>query len=286
MARTWQGLASTQLPANYSEKHAEGPDPAIEYLIRRSAGKLEFQIQMPGDAPATFPIQTTVGGKRHGLSFLARVNEIAGIALPRAPLVETRYLHYAPDGQLRRSPGFPMEKPSSYETALGRVLTPNFEKKCLSCHGQPQGHGSHIDVGVTCESCHGPGQMHLSALGKKSVDKGILNPVKLPISEQMQPCSRCHAGFSMVQDPMPDDLLISDQVTALQNTECWRQTGGKITCVSCHDPHQDAPRATLVSRSEKVCLQCHSAGLSDHAGLCPLNRGTGCVGCHMPEAKD
>jgi predicted CXXCH cytochrome family protein len=286
MALTWQGATTKQLHPNYSEKHAEGPDPAIEYRITRSAGNLEFQVQMPGDVPATYPVETTVGGQRHGLSFLARVSKIGGMPLGRAPLVETRYLHYVPDDQLRRSPGFPSEKPKDYETALGRVLTPNFEKKCLSCHGEPRAYGRHTETGVVCESCHGPGQPHLTAIGKKASDRGILNPAKLPVADQMRTCSQCHAGFSMVQDAMPDDLLISDQVTALQNTECWRQTEGKMTCVNCHNPHSDAPRAILIARSEKRCLQCHSAGVTGHAGLCPVNRESGCVECHMPESRN
>jgi predicted CXXCH cytochrome family protein len=85
---------------------------------------------------------------------------------------------------------------------------------------------------------------------------------------------------------MPDDLLISDQVTALQNSECWRQTQGHLTCTNCHNPHQDAPREVLQARSEKICLSCHNASLTQHPALCPVNRASGCVDCHMPDAKD
>ena len=37
----------------------------------------------------------------------------------------------------------------------------------------------------------------------------------------------------------------------------------------------------LAARAEKTCLRCHSATVTNHAGLCPVNRATGCVGCHM-----
>ncbi len=285
MALTWQGTTPKQLRPESQETQKEGPDPAINYLITRTAGKLSFEVQMPGQKPLQFPIEITMGGKRHGLSFLARVSDLDGLPLARAPLVETRYLHYAPENRLELSPGFPKDKPTTYETALGRVLTPHFEEKCLACHGAPGSLGSHLESGVTCESCHGPGQAHLKALAAKSDDKAILNPAKLPVGEQMQPCSRCHAGFSNVVDPMPDDLLISDQVRALSNSECWRQSAGQITCVNCHNPHQDSPRAALVVKSEKTCFGCHSAGIEKHAALCPVNRVSGCVGCHMPDSK-
>src|SRR6185437_12995415 len=286
MARTWQGVAAKQLPAKYEKTHLEGPDPAIEYLIRRTAAGFDFQVQMPGRGPVKYPVEVVMGGTRHGLSFLARVPDIDGLPLERAPLVETRYLHYAPEDKLALSPGFPVEKPTTYETALGRVLSPGFEKKCLTCHGEPRRMGTHTEAGVSCESCHGPGQAHLAALAKRTADKGILNPAKLAPPEQMRPCSQCHAGFSIVQDPLPDDLLISDQVTALSNSECWRQTEGRITCTNCHDPHKDAPRDVLEARSERTCLGCHSASGKQYAGLCPVNRATGCVGCHMPDVKD
>jgi predicted CXXCH cytochrome family protein len=281
MAQTWQSPASLHLSLGSEESYDEGPDPAIHYALRKSADKLSFEVDMPGNAPLSIPIETIMGGKRHGLSFLARMSEIDGFHLMRAPLIETRYLHYAPENRLELSPGFPKEKPTSYDTALGRVLTPHFEEKCLSCHGAPRAHG---EIGVGCESCHGPGQHHLAAVAAKAPDKAILNPAKLPEAEQMKPCSECHAGFSKVVDPMPDDLLISDQVTALSNSDCWRQSAGRITCVNCHNPHQDAPRAALITRSEKTCLGCHSAAAGEHAALCPVNRQSGCVGCHMPES--
>lgn len=284
MAQTWQGAATKLLPQVYSKQHTEGPAPLIRYEVNRNARGFNFSVEMPGAKPQSFPVVTTMGGRRHGLSFLFKVPDIEGVALPRAPLVEGRYLHYIPSHGLELSPGFPTDKPANYETAFGRVLAPGFEKKCLACHGEPRKIGSHSEAGVTCESCHGPGQQHLVAVAAKAPEKQILNPAHLPVEQRMRPCTQCHSGFSVVEDPLPDDLLISDQVTALTNSECSRQSGGRITCTNCHDPHQDAPRAVVVRRSEKTCLTCHSAGIANHAAICPVNQNTGCVGCHMPDA--
>jgi predicted CXXCH cytochrome family protein len=284
MARTWQGTApNSQIPANYSETHAEGPAPDIQYALKRAGSQLQYTVQMPGQPPIEYPVEAMVGGQRHGISFLVRIPELEGSPLSVARLIEARYFHSEGQTQLALSLGFPEEKPSTYETAFGRVLTPYLEKRCLGCHVQPRTHGGRTETGVSCENCHGPGQPHLAALAKKTQDHGILNPKKLPVAQQFAPCSQCHAGSSILEDPMPDDLLISDQVTALKHSECWRQSAGAITCVNCHNPHQDAPRAVLVARAEKTCLRCHSATIENHAGLCPVNRATGCVGCHMPD---
>ncbi|HUD98034.1 MAG TPA: tetratricopeptide repeat protein [Bryobacteraceae bacterium] len=282
MARTWQGMAiNQQFPANYFQAHAEGPAPEIKYELQRTGQSLQYRVQMPGQPVLDFPVESMVGGHRHGISFLFRVPSLDGLPLPRARLLEARYFHYAERGQLALSLGFPEEKPSTYETAMGRVLTPYLEVRCLSCHGAPRTHGTRVETGVGCENCHGPGQPHLAAVGAHARDLRISNPDKLPVAERFRPCSQCHAGSSVVEDPMPDDTLISDQVTALKNSECWRQSAGQITCTNCHDPHQDAPRPVLVARAEKTCLGCHSAMVTKHAGLCPVNRRTGCVECHM-----
>lgn len=285
MAHAWQGVETHQLAPNYSERHSEGPTPAIQYLVERDGQKLRFHVQMPGQPKLEFPVNTLIGGARHGIVFLFRVPDLQGLQLPRAPMVEGRYFHSTLTNKLELELGFPEDKPTTYETAFGRVLTPNLEKRCLACHGQPRTHGTRTESGVGCEDCHGPGQPHLAALSAHSGNAGILNPAKLPISERMKPCAQCHAGTTFIEDPMPDNVLISDQVTALKISECLRQSGGNMSCLNCHDPHRDAPHAVLVSRSEKTCLGCHSATVAKHAGLCPVNRVSGCVGCHMPDQK-
>jgi predicted CXXCH cytochrome family protein len=138
-----------------------------------------------------------------------------------------------------------------------------------------------METGVSCENCHGPGEAHVAAARAHSRDLAIFNPRSLPVPDRMRPCTQCHAGSSVIEDPLPDDTLISDQVTALKNSECWRQTGGEITCTNCHNPHEDATREVLSGRAEKICLNCHSITVARHAAVCPVNRATGCVGCHM-----
>lgn len=283
MSRAWQGSSPPQLPANYSENFAEGPNPTIKYELARTGGSLRYRVQMPGQPMLDFPVETTIGGDRHGVSFLVRIDALDGLPL-RPVLVEARYFHYRQQNRLALELGFPEEKPASYETAFGRVLTPDLEKRCFACHGAPRTYGSRTEKGVTCESCHGPGQAHLAALASHSRDLGILNPRKLPVADRMQPCAQCHSGSSVIEDPLPDATLISNQVTALHNTECWRQSGGAFDCTDCHDPHSDAPRAVVEARSERTCLRCHGTSVNNRAALCPVNREKGCVGCHLPDA--
>ncbi len=133
------------------------------------------------------------------------------------------------------------------------MLSPTFEERCLSCHGQKTG-------GVTCDNCHGTEQ----------------HPTKrLTNEESLAVCAQCHVGLTKFADPSGDDLLVANQVEAIQRSECFIQSGKAFNCTTCHDPHEDA---TDDKQAEKVCLGCHASEMKSHATK-------GCVGCHMPSVE-
>jgi tetratricopeptide (TPR) repeat protein len=281
MALTWRGKSATALPAGFTQSKSEGPPPMIEYRLHVSEGGVQYHVTLPGGSHVTAPVEAMVGGKRHGVSFLARLTEIGGVPLARPALIETRYLLSAHQNALVLSPGFPEDKPASFETALGRALAPDFENKCLSCHGRPSAESA--SGGVHCEACHGPGRAHLDAISHGKSDRAIINPAKLSKSAAMERCAQCHSGFAKVYDPVPDDLLISNQVNALKNSECYIQTDAAFNCMACHDPHNDA--TDVPAKSAALCRSCHSRAAEKRASLCPVNQNDGCLGCHMPEVR-
>ncbi len=269
MARTWRAIAAP--PMSKTEE-------TTRYAVTAGEGGLAYHVEMKGREPLAAPVEAMVGGERHGISLLVRLNEIEGIPLERAPLIETRYLNRA--GALILSPGFPEQPPISYETGIGRVLSPAFEKKCLTCHGSPA-HTPTGRAGVECETCHGPGRTHLDSISKGKPG-GIVNPAKLGAESVLETCGQCHSGFSNLIDPLPQDVLISNQVTAIRNTECFIQTGGGFSCISCHNPHRNAKPGDASYTS--TCLGCHAAG-AQKAAVCPVNASENCVSCHMPRER-
>jgi len=285
MAKTWDAGVTLPLPPGFNQKKIEGPDPALFYEVRAlNGGKLEFSVAGPLGSKTVLPVEAVIGGKRHGVSFLARIRDLDSIPLARPALIEARYA-YSPHGSLVLSPGFQAEKPATLEQALGRVLSPAFEQKCLSCHGQPGTLGAGAQGGVRCESCHGPAADHVesfSAAGRQPI-----RPKSLAGPKSIEVCAQCHTGLSNINqaDPVPGDLLVSSQVPALQHSECFRQSGGLVTCTDCHDPHRDAPTSVIAERSTKTCLNCHAAANPRHASICPVNASSGCTGCHMPSIQ-
>jgi predicted CXXCH cytochrome family protein len=275
MARTWQSAATPLLPADYHASAKEGSSKPIEYQIQHQGPGLIFSAVMPGGVRTTLPVKIIMGGQRHGLSFLLSLEKLGGIPLERPALIEGRYVYNSPNSALAISPGLGSQEPSSYEDVFGRVLSPGFEVKCLTCHGEPGTLGADTHGGVQCESCHGPGAGHVEAIrGGKT---GAMVNVK-----KIDTCAPCHSGFAERSDPLPKELLVSSQAVALSNSECYIESGKALTCINCHDPHRDRASAELEKASGVVCLGCHSSAAKPRAALCPVNARDHCTDCHMP----
>ena len=281
MANTWHGSADPSLPANFDESIAEGKINALHYQIRRAGERFEFSVSGDGAPKLTAPVDAIVGGKRHGLSFLLSVNQVGGIPLDRPAMIEGRYA-FSHLKSLVLSPGFSTDQPSNDEDEMGRVLSPNFEQRCLSCHGKPETLGAGKQGGVRCESCHGPASEHVDSIAS---GKPLIRPKSLAGAGSIEVCAQCHNGLSANghSDPMPEDLLVSSQVPALRHSECFIQSREKLTCTGCHNPHEDS--AAVTQTTVNTCLGCHSLAVPTHAAICPVNRTGGCVGCHMPTVQ-
>ena len=277
MAATWQGCLTKWLPPAFQASVADD----LPYELKRMGEAFTYSVGF-GGTQLTLPVEVLMGGRRHGLGFLASIRELDGIPLARPALVQARYEWSPERKQLLLAPGCIRAKPQTLDAALGVILSPTFESRCLSCHGQPGTLGSGRDGGVGCESCHGPGSGHLLAVNEGHPMQGIVNPKRLSPEDSIDVCARCHIGLGRLSDPSTDDLLVANQVLALRSSGCFLEGGKAISCTTCHDSHNDA---TGARRAVKVCLNCHAASAKPHAALCPVNASGGCVGCHMPSVE-
>ena len=250
MAKTWRGSKAGLTTLTFDEDKQGAHGDALHYEVRRSGDRVQFSIASGGKEKFTVPVQAMVGGERHGISFLLGLNQFDGFPLERPALIEARYA-LSHTGALVLSPGFRKEKPTDHEDELGRVLSPTFELRCLTCHGKPGTLGAGHAGGVRCESCHGPASAHVDSV--THAGQQLVKPKRLDGQNSMEVCAQCHSGLSATAhtDPMPEDLLVSSQVPALRNSECFIQSGEKLTCTACHNPHEDS---ASVSQSSVECL--------------------------------
>lgn len=157
---------------------------------------------------------------------------------------------------------------------------------------------------IQCDRCHGAAEAHL----KRPVPGSIINPVKLSPAARDSICEQCHlAGEIRIPNPgktvadfrpgeRAEDVFtvyvaaapVESGIKVISHSEqlalsrCARNSGGKLWCGTCHDPHEKplVPAAYFRER----CLSCHASNISvSHAAP-----GQDCIGCHMPKraAKD
>jgi predicted CXXCH cytochrome family protein len=211
-------------------------------------------------------------------------------------------------------------------TPEGRALSSRVTRKCFRCHTTRLAARSPFDFdestmipGVSCERCHGPGRAHIEA-AKAGADADAL---RLPFGLDrpgansgndadavLRLCGQCHRHPSQAPRHRirPDDPgLARFQPIGLMQSACYRNSAGRFSCLSCHDPH--ARVSPSASHYEAVCLGCHTdpgatrtpqsarnplahlepsaesiteKTLSGLGRACPVSPTGGCLPCHMP----
>jgi tetratricopeptide (TPR) repeat protein len=132
--------------------------------------------------------------------------------------------------------------------------------------------------GIRCEACHGPGAAHVAGGGGGDT---IRNPKRLNAVELNAFCGTCHrkppeAG---VEGDWTDPWNARHQPASLNQSACFRKSGGSLSCLTCHDPH--APLVTPVKAYDLRCAACHHEVRHRTA-----TAGTACVACHMPQVQE
>lgn len=255
-------------------------------------------------------IEWIIGSGANGLGAIVR----RGDALFEAPLsFYSKTQHWA------LSPGY-----ESYDFGFSRPILPQCIA-CHSGRARPgpTGNGRFLDppfaeLAVGCENCHGPGGLHASRMREqqhaaKSGPYSIVNPAGLPSWLADDVCVSCHqTGDARVlqagknfQDFRPGEPLdrtvaifmvppsrgaaprtdLLQHYFSMRLSKCYRATQGKLSCITCHDPHvQPDPQATpAVFRSR--CLTCHTEeSCAVPATIRKAKKpADDCAGCHMPK---
>jgi hypothetical protein len=214
------------------------------------------------------------------------------------------------------STGFPARPPAEQEYLGKPMLEGDGVRRCLYCHTTnfravlDQAGPEAADHSIGCEKCHGPGGHHVVAADAGFSDLAIVNPPQTPATAINQMCGTCHNlhNTSVISAPRTDPIWYRFQALALTWSRCYTESGGRLSCVSCHDPHKCIE--TSPARNEARCLSCHAAdpvaARANHSVLpgptqetgrsqgdqsprvprttCPINPAKGCVECHMPQA--
>ena len=148
--------------------------------------------------------------------------------------------------------------------------------RCFQCHSTgtlkvAQRTVQPFELGVRCESCHGPGSDHAAKPSKAN----IRNPASGTSAEINDLCGQCHrmppAAGSATN--WTNAWNVRHQPVYLSRSRCFLESGGKLSCLTCHQPHQDKV-------STSICATCHASVKHTR----PIaNRP--CGSCHMPKVQ-
>jgi predicted CXXCH cytochrome family protein len=280
----------------------------LRYAVERRGDTLihsEQRLDAQGAvvARAEAEVRYVLGSGERGLSYLIERD---------GHLFQSPIGWFAQQARWDLSPGY-----RTHNQHFGRPIEPD----CLYCHanrfepvaGTLNGYRSPIFRGLSigCERCHGPGGLHVRNPGPAG-DRTIVNPRHLEPSRREAVCEQCHlqgvfhverAGrratdfrpglplesFLAIYVPAsPRDGKIEavGHVEQMHASRCYRASGGRLGCVSCHDPHRKPEPEEAAAFYRDRCLACHA----DPGCALPLSRrrarspDDSCIVCHMPRA--
>jgi hypothetical protein len=205
---------------------------------------------------------------------------------------EHRLSYYTAAKTLALTPGHSPAPPRTAVDALGVFKLPEDIYRCFDCHatglsrdfdGGPDFSG--MTPGVICQRCHGPGSAHESAAranrSTAEIVQAIFNAARLPAKAATEFCGGCHRlptpGRASSAPELDDPVSVRFQPIGLMASRCFRESG-KLSCLTCHDAHQDARREDDAYTSK--CLDCHRATRAAVVE-CKRRDGAACVPCHM-----
>lgn len=194
--------------------------------------------------------------------------------------------------------------PATVLQAMGRALPSDQSTACFGCHASGAVVGGQLkpesmSPGVSCQHCHTRASEHFQAISHGKTQPMPAKLGRLSPEEVSQFCGQCHRTWeTVVRSRWRGELNVRFQPYRLANSKCFDGVDARMSCIACHDPHQE------ISREKKVydakCLACHSSGAKPSAGMmashtdqpaskivmkmCPVSKGD-CVSCHMPKVQ-
>ncbi len=223
-------------------------------------------------APPGSPGEWAFGAGRKAITYVSHTNEEMYVERAASYYASTKSMGVTPGHQA----GIDLEYPT-FDPITSAV-------RCFRCHSTGDltlASGFAIQpaqYGIRCEACHGPGAAHVAAGGGADT---IRNPKRLNAVEMNGFCGTCHrkppeAG---VEGDWTDPWNARHQPASLSQAACFRKSEGRLSCLTCHDPH--APLVTSAKAYDQRCADCHQQVRHRTA-----TAGTACVTCHMPQVQE
>jgi hypothetical protein len=270
-----------------------GRIPGTDIVLTPTNGR--YLINTVGDKEDPMHLNFALGSGKTGMTYVALMSD--------GSLLELRKSYFPSAKKWYLTPGHDKKQTSG----LGEVYNSDVAQQCILCHATAlPGHVRELKpslFGVGCESCHGPGSSHVDSMraanaldGTKHAPSGTKLYMEKMNSwsgtQVNELCGQCHRAPQAVNTQTKQANMTNRfQPYGLMISRCFKESGGKVSCVTCHNPHDNA--STDLKSYEAACLKCHASPGSEHIALkdavaakaCPVSPKSGCIPCHMPSRK-
>jgi hypothetical protein len=296
MARSFQ--AAKQLP------HFNQPGVGLFQPVER-AGR-NYIRRAASDVPAReVQADYAIGSGAHAITYLHRTRDNKLLELPLSWYAEQGgHWGMSPGYDRPAHPGF--SRPVAYRCMFCHNAYPAVPAGYAEVEGASV-FPAELPQGIDCQRCHGPGAAHAAAARQHrplpEIRGAIVNPARLTPELQLDVCMQCHLETTSAElpgsimkfnrgvfsyrpgQPLGDynqyfdhapgtghdnKLEIVSEAYRFRQSACFLQSRGRLTCTTCHNPHQSA-----MANPDAVCANCHQ----------PHTAAGSCVACHMPKRQ-
>lgn len=194
---------------------------------------------------------------------------------------------------LGTTPGDSKLTPHNLTEAMGRKLDTTETNMCFNCHATNAVDGVKLTLdkltpGLDCERCHAGSEQHRT---DAIHDNYTTVPKKLRTMDAEDAanfCGQCHRTWdTVVRNGWKGIIDVRFQPYRLENSKCFTGTDRRISCLACHDPHQQVNHDSASYDSK--CMACHGEAKTSPTAIaniktCPVATSK-CTSCHMPKLE-
>jgi hypothetical protein len=311
MARSMRDVRDSASPEDYSTATSFSPAPSREYRVERSTeGVLHHEIARDPEGviyDQAVPVHYAIGSGQRGCSY-AIDREGWLFMSPISWYTQGRRWDLSPMYAVDRHPRFERRVTSRCVACHAGRVAPS------ATGGDRFDSPPFAELSIGCERCHGPGADHV--LRHRSTQSGsgpdpIVNPSRLDPARRDSVCHQCHlqgadavlrlgrtdfdfrpgmhvgeiwSVFLDASEMRSDGTTVAvSQVEQMLSSRCALDSGGRLGCISCHDPHRVPNESQRVEFYRTRCLTCHAAADCREAEATRSDAdGDSCIACHMP----